>query len=410
MKAFAIVLLFAVSSLHAQNEPKVLGFILPEGKKSITVPIEIHNNLVVMPVVLNGQLPLKFILDTGVRTAILTEKSYSDILGLPYTRQLTIMGPGEQHFITAYIANNLSIYIPPGIRGNGHALLVLEKDYLELRNFLGAEVHGVLGYELFSRFVVLINYQDKYIEIIDPQFFKPNRKYQKLDITIEDTKPFINATVSLSKKKQLKLLMDTGASHGLMLDTESDSDIKVPEKNVSTVIGRALGGEITGKMGRVPTLELGKYTLNNVTTNYPDPNSYMDTLKASTVARNGSIGGEVFTRFTVVFNYSDEKVYLRKNTAFKKEFQSNLSGMTLKAKGARLKAFEVVEVREKSVAERAEIKKGDLLINLNGNAVESFNLNEINGILNSKPGRRVTLVLERSGEKIKKTITLEQEI
>lgn len=410
MKAFAIVLLFLSSFIQAQNQLKVLGFSLPEGRTRITVPVEIHNNLIVMPVVLNGQLPLKFILDTGVRTAILTEKSYSDILGLPYSRQLTLMGPGEQHYITAYIANDLNIYIPPGINGRGHSLLVLEKDYLELRNFLGAEVHGVLGYELFSRFVVLINYQDKYIEIIDPQFFKPNHKYQELEITIEDTKPFIKATVNLSKKKQLKLLMDTGASHGLLLDTGSDSDIEIPEKNVSTVIGRALGGEITGKIGRVPALELGKYSMNNVITNYPDPNSYIDTLKSSTVARNGSIGGEVFTRFTVVFNYAAEKVYLRKNAAFKKEFQSNLSGMTIKAKGARLRSFEIVEVRAKSAAEQAEIRKGDLLVNLNGNSIESFNLNDINGILNSRPGRKVTLILERAGEKIRKTITLKQEI
>jgi Aspartyl protease/PDZ domain len=410
MKVFAIALLFAASAVYAQTELKVLGFTLPEGKDRVTIPIEIHNNLIVMPVVLNGQLPLKFILDTGVRTSILTEKSYSDILGLPYSRQLTIMGPGEQHFITAYIANNVSIFIPPGIQGNGHALLVLEKDYLELRNFLGAEVHGVLGYELFSRFVVLINYQDRFIEIIDPKAFKVKRKFQALDISVEDTKPFLKVPVSLPTKKTLKLLVDTGASHGLMLDPESDNDIQVPEKNVATVIGRALGGEITGKIGRVQALELGKYSLSRLIANYPDPNSYMDTLRSSSVVRNGSIGGEVLSRFTVVFHYSAEKIYIQKNSSYKKEFQNNLSGITLKAKGARLKTFEIIEVRAKSVADRAEIKKGDILINLNGSPIEGYNLNEINGVFNSKAGKKVLLLLDREGEKIRKTITLEEEI
>jgi hypothetical protein len=411
MKAFALVLLLTTTAtIHAQNQPRMLGFVMPEGKTRVTIPIEIHNNLIVMPVVINGQLPMKFILDTGVRTAILTEKSYSDILGLPYSRQYTFSGPGEHRIITAYIANNISIYIPPGIKGDGLALLVLEKDYLELRNFLGAEVHGVLGYELFSRFVVLIDYQNKFIELIDPKDFKPKRKFQKLPITIEDTKPFLQTPVGLGKKKPLKLLVDTGASHSLMLDTESDSDIQVPEKNIATVIGRALGGEITGKIGRVESLELGKYSLPQVIANYPDPNSYMDTLKASTVSRNGSLGGEVLSRFTVIFNYSAGKVYFKKNDSFKKEFQNNLSGIALKAKGARLKTFEVIEVRGKSVSERAEIKKGDLIISLNGSPIESFTLNEINGILNSKPGKKVNLVIDRAGEKLRKTITLEQEI
>lgn len=411
MKAFAVFLLFLASvSLSAQNQPKILGFALPEGKTRITIPIELHNNLVVMPVVINGQLPMKFILDTGVRTAILTEKSFSDILGLPYSRQYTFSGPGEHRIITAYVANNVSIYIPPGIKGEGHALLVLEKDYLELRNYLGAEVHGILGYEIFSRFVVLIDYQNKLIELIDPKDFKPKRKFQKLPITIEDTKPFIQTTVAMGKKKTVKLLVDTGASHSLMLDTESDPEILVPQKHITTVIGRALGGEITGKIGRVKSLELSQYSLPDVITNYPDPNSYMDTLKASTAARNGSIGGGVLHRFTTIFNYPGQVIYIKKNDSFKKEFQNDLSGITLKAKGARLKTFEVIDVREKSVAEKAEIKSGDLITGLNGSPIENFSLNEINGILNSKPGKKVVLELNRAGEKLRKTLTLEQEI
>ena len=409
MKPLLSFFLLVGINLHAQ-QLQMLGFRLPEGKSRITIPIEIHSNLIVIPVVINGQLPLKFILDTGVRTAILTEKSYSDILGLPYSRQYSIASPGGEHLITAYIANNVSIYIPPGVMGTGHALLVLEKDYLELRNFLGAEVHGILGYELFSRFVVLINYQDKFIELIDPQQFKPKRRYQPLTITIEDTKPFLKTNALLNKKKELKLLVDTGASHSVMLDPATDKDITVPERHISSVIGRALGGEITGKIGRISSLDLGKYRLNEVITNYPDPNSYMDTLKASSVARNGSIGGEILSRFTVILNYSEEKIYLKKNSSFKKEFQNNLSGLTMKAKGAKLSVFEVIEVREKSVAQKADIMKGDILVSINGSPAASFNLNEINGEFNSKPGKRLNLVFDRAGVKLKKTLILEAEI
>jgi hypothetical protein len=410
MRALTLFLLLSTQFLFAQSTTRALGFQMPEGKTKVTIPIEIHNNLIVIPVVINGQLPLKFILDTGVRTAILTEKSYSDILGLPYTRQFTFSSPGKHHQITAYIANDVSIYIPPDIKGDGHALLVLEKDYLELRNYLGVEVHGVLGYELFSRFVVMIDYQNKFIELIDPKYFKPSRKFQKLSVSIEDTKPYLKTNVGLGKKKELKLLVDTGASHSLMLDTESDTDIKVPEKNIASILGRALGGEITGKIGRTKEIEMGKYALQNVITSFPDPHSYMDTLRSTVVSRNGSIGGEILSRFTVIFNYAGEKMYVRKNASFKKEFQNNLSGITLKAKGARLKTFEVIEVREKSVSERAEIKEGDIIINMNGSPIESYSLNEINGVLNSKSGRKVTLVLDRGGEKLRKTITLEQEI
>jgi len=258
--------------------------------------------------------------------------------------------------------------------------------------------------------VVLINYQEKFIEFIDPHKFKPKKKYQQVPIQIEDTKPFIRTNAEIGKRKNLKLLVDTGASHSLMLYPESDIEIQVPERHIETTIGRALGGEIRGKMARIQEMEMGRYKLKGIMTSYPDPNSYMDSLKASSVARNGSIGGEVLSRFTVIFNYPAGKMYLTKNQSFKKEFQNNLSGLTLKAKGARLKVFEVIDVREKSVSDRAEIMKGDILHTVNGNAAKNLDLNELNTLLNSKPGKKIVLVVDRDGVKLKKTIILEKEI
>ena len=135
------------------SQSQNLGFSLTDGKKKVQIPIEVHNNLIVVRVVLNDVIPLKFIIDTGVRTAILTQKSFSDILKLNYSRKYTIAGPGGEKLIDAYVANNVSLSLS-GVSGKGHALLVLEEDYLELRNQLGTDVHGILGYELFSRFII----------------------------------------------------------------------------------------------------------------------------------------------------------------------------------------------------------------------------------------------------------------
>src|SRR6187402_1935986 len=93
----------SVSVLLAQQP---LGFSLANGRKRVDIPIEVYNNLIVIPVVLNGALPLKFILDTGVRTAILTQKTFSDILNLQYTRKYSISGPGGDKLVDAYVTNN----------------------------------------------------------------------------------------------------------------------------------------------------------------------------------------------------------------------------------------------------------------------------------------------------------------
>jgi len=403
-----LILSVAPQLLKAQP----LGFSINGGKSRVQIPIEIQNNLIIVPVILNGQVPLKFILDTGVRTTILTEKTYSDILHLTYTRKYSIAGPGGEKIIDAYITNSVTLDLP-GVHGEGHTMLVLEKDYLELRNYLGTEVHGILGYEIFSRFIVQINYEKKMLILQLPELFKAPRKFQELPMVVQDTKPYVYTEVAMTETARLrgKLLMDTGASHGLILEPESDSIIKVPSQHINSIIGRGLGGVITGQIGRIKSLEIGKYKINNVLANFPDLNSYNDTLKTSRhVFRNGAIGGEILSRFDVIFNFPADKVYFKKNAAFSKNFYFNLSGVTIKARGARLTKFEITDIRKNSSAEKADIRVGDVIIFINGISVTSLDLNQVNGYLNSKPGRRISFDIERGGERLKRVFKLENQI
>lgn len=410
-KLLSLVLIaFFPQILQAQQ---TLGFTLAQGKSKVRIPIEINNNLVVIPVVINGQLPLKFILDTGVRTAILTEKIFSDILNLTYTRKYVVGGPGGQKYVEAYVTNNVTLDLPPGVHGEGHAMLVLQEDYLELRNYLGADVQGILGYELFSRFIVTIDYEKKELILQRPEDFQQKRRMQKLKISVEDTKPYIVTRVAMTDSTSVltKLLIDSGASHGLILEPDSNDTLKVPPAHVASIIGRGLGGVITGKIGRVRSVDLGKYDIQDVIANFPDPNSYMDTLKTSRmVARNGAIGGEILSRFKVTFDFPREQLYLKKNSQFKKKFYYNMSGLTLKAKGSRLQHFEITDVREKSPAEDAGIKSGDLVISINGLLASSLDLNQLNAFFNLRPGKKIVVELDRKGERLKKEFRLTNQI
>jgi hypothetical protein len=374
-----------------------LGFNLADGRKKVQIPIEIHNNLVVVRVILNGALPLKFIIDTGVRTAILTRKEFADILRLNYGRKLIIAGPGGTNLVEAYIANDVSLTLP-GVIGRGHALLVLEQDYLELRNHLGTDVHGILGYELFSRFIIQIDYKRKVMTLMLPEKFKPKKRFDVIPIRVQDTKPYLLAPISINAEHSLnaKLLVDTGASHGIMLEPESDPRIIMPEKTVENIIGRGLGGEITGRTGRIESLEIGNYNIHKALANFPESDSYFsDTLKYARVDRNGTLGGEILSRFNIIFNFPHEKIYLKKNADFKKRFYFSLSGLNIKAKGSQLNVFEIIDVRKNSTAEKAGVLRGDLIESVNGVSAADLHLNHINGLLNSKPGKKMRLEIRR---------------
>ncbi len=388
-----------------------LGFTLTGGAHQVSFPIEIANNLVIIPVVLNGQLPLKFILDTGVRTTILTEKSFSDILKLTYGRHYFVPGPGGEKVVEAYVTNNVTLDMP-GVHGKGHAMLVLEKDYLELRNYLGTDVQGILGYEVFSRFIVEVDYEKRMLTLSLPEFFKPKRKYQLIPISIEDTKPYVEIPIEMSNGDIInaKLLVDTGASHGIVLDPSTNEKIVLPPKHVTSLIGRGLGGLITGQIGRINSIAFGKYKVTDVVANFPDPNSYIDTLKGSDIFRNGSIGGELLSRFTTIYNFSSGKLYLKKNSSYKAQFQFNMSGLTLRAKGSRLRKFEVTDVRKDSPSEKVGILSGDEILSINGYPASDLTLSNINGLFISKPGKRIKIELLRGSEKVVKIFKLENQI
>lgn len=407
-KRFFLPVLLCLTAIGANAQG--LGFALMDGRKKVEIPVEIYNNLVVVPIILNNSLPLKFILDTGVRTAILTQKSFSDILNLPYTRKFSISGVGIEKSIEAYVTNNVSFTLP-GVHGRGHALLVLEEDYLELRNYLGTDVHGILGYELFSRFIVQIDYQRRILTLYLPSAFKKRKGFETVSLIIEDTKPYVTIPVTLESGETInaKLLMDSGASHSLLLDPLSDNRITVPKETVSSTIGRGLGGEITGKAGRVRLVQLGKYKVPRVVTNFPDPNSYADTSTVK-VFRNGTVGGEMMSRFTVIYNFPKQELYLKKNSDFKKGFYYNLSGLNIKSKGAKLNAFEITGVRKESPAEKAGLQVGDTIVEINGLDTDILDLAAVLSILNRKPGKKIRLEVLREGKKIKTSFELVDQI
>lgn len=386
-----------------------LGFVLPEGTRKLSVPFELNNNLVVIKILLNNAIPLKFILDTGVRTTVLTEKTFTDLLNLTYSRKITIPGVGGEKLVDAYVTNNVTLEIH-GMVGRGHALIVLEEDLLQLKNYLGTSVHGILGYELFSRFAVEINYNTKIVTFYDPNYPKKRRRFKSYDITIVDTKPYINANYSLNDTivHKGKFMIDTGASHSFLLDKESNTDLYIPEPSIYSHLGRGLGGDLYGHIARINNVSLAPFKFNDVITTFPDTASYDIDLIAT--PRNGTIGGGLLSRFVVVFDYVHEKLYLRKGTTYHKPFEYNLSGLVVKAKGLRLDSYEIVVVRKGCAAERAGVLTGDEILVINGKYTKDMKLGEVLGLINIKANKSIRMVVQRNGVRTKLNFKLERQV
>ena len=85
-----------------------------------------------------------------------------------------------------------------------------------------------------------------------------------------------------------------------------------------------------------------------------------------------------------------------------------MSGIELTAPYPGLKYYTVSQVRKDSPAYWAGIKVMGELVSINNTGATEYDLNEIYKIFQSKEGKKIKIVVNRNGERIKFTIELEK--
>ncbi len=399
---------FFLVFIQQATSQQTIGFTLPPGEKKVTIEFELFNNLVVVPVTINKFLVVKFIVDTGSEATILTEKAFGDLVGLSYVRTLNITGPGIVDSVEAFVATNVSLNLPGGILGRKMSMLVLKEDYLRLRENLGDEIYGIVGYDLFQRFVVEINYDTRKLVLHDPKYYKP-RKRAYTELIMDDTKPFVEGFIKQGGTSNLvKLMVDTGASHPLLLDVHNTDDLHMPSETLEAHLGQGIGGEIPGFVGRVGRYSMGNFKFDDVLVSIPEPGVYSEAIKRG--SRHGTLGGEMLRRFNPIFDYSRKKLFLRKSKVHRDPFEFDMSGLTLTASRKSLDTLVAKSVEPGTPADEAGIREGDNILFINGEDLTTSKLSEINGILRRKNGSRIRVVLWRDEEYVTKRFRLKRRI
>ncbi len=393
-----LFIVFAILALSPCSKGQThLGLLMPEGTNRISVPFTFVNNLIVIPVTINGQITVKFILDTGANNPILTEKAFGDIIQLDYDRSINIAGAGSRNEVSALVVNDVALKLPKGISGRYIPMLVLDQDFIELKKNLGEDVYGIIGYDVFHRFVVEINYAEFEITFYKPGSFRPKRRHKEFNLELEDTKPYMDAVVMQGDEKDtVRLMIDTGASHSLLLDIEESNSLTPPDTSINAVLGHGLAGEIYGRVGRYEKISLGDYELKDILVSIPNTGAYNKSIKRG--SRHGTIGGQILLHFNVIFDYASGKIYLEKNSNFHSPFRYDMSGLTVAYFDAP-ERYEVTGIMDDSPASNTNLQVGDVIVNMNGHHVKNSRLTDINTMLRSRPGRRIKITYERKGKR-----------
>jgi hypothetical protein len=400
-----LLALLSPSPLHAQ---RFFQFDSPRINR-VTIPFEFHRNLIIIQVYVNQKGPYNFMLDTGISLSLIVDPALRDTLQITQGRVVKVVGAGEEEGLEALITSGLEMSFP-GVTGKNITAAVLSEDVLFLSNYVGIPVHGILGYDLMSSFVVEINYVEQYLVFHDPEKFKPKRKDRPIPITLEFQKPYVMAKGALndSTTVPLKLVIDTGAGHGLSLELGSHPAILLPSQTLQAQLGRGLSGAINGHLGRIKHLTLNSYQLKNVITSYPEHEHVQ--AKLEQVKRNGNLGNEVLKRFRVIFDYRQSRLILRPNRYYREPFEHDMVGVHLITEGRDYRRYVIYRVEPGSPADEAGLLPNDEIVSINFTPVTNMPITQIDKLFRSRDNQSLFLRINRQGQSFLTILTLRRQI
>lgn len=382
------------------------GFLIDKEKEEVEIPFEIYNNFMVVKVIINKALPLKFIFDTGAEHTILSKSIFVGPLGLNYDRPIKILGADLKTPLVAFVSTKVHVKVGDAVAPS-QDILILSNDYFKIDEYVGLEIHGIVGADLFRNLVMRIDYRKNLIYLQRVKSFKPpkKKKWKELNVSIEKNKPYLFSQSTINGKTvDTKLLMDTGASLSLLLHTNTSPDIQLPETYVRGSIGRGLGGLLEGFLGRLNKLEFGDFYFNNVITNYQDVS---DSLSMESISyRNGIFGNALMRRFNIIINYPGEQLYMQAHRRYNKDFKYDKSGLELIVTGKKLGKITIYNIIEKSPGKEAGLQKGDEVISVNNISTRILGLKGVSKKLTKKAGKKIKIKIRRNGKKMTLTFRL----
>ena len=253
----------------------------------------------------------------------------------------------------------------------------------------GERIDGIIGYSLFKKFIVKIDYDSLRIDIYSKGSFKyPRGGF--LFRPLISTLPVEPVRVRDARSVQARFLYDIGAGLCMMLSTDFIEDSALLYKNRKLFYKQAEGpgGRINMQMTVIKEVKFGPYRFKNVPV-YLFKDEYNIT---SYPYLGGLIGNDILRRFNCILDYDRRDFYLIPNSHFLEPFDYSYSGIELYLING---TVIIGDVAPGSPGDQAGLKEGDEVIAIN--KVFNTNMTQLKAALQNT-NNKVKIIVRRNGE------------
>ena len=347
------------------------------------VRFELYHNRIFVPVEINGSsAPAIVVIDTGASMSALSDVEAA-ALGIEIRDKGDIKnaGNGEESIHYSQAKN---------VRFRLGEVDVLAKTagVVPLRSwerFEGRSVAGILGADLFKKYVVEVDYDGQSLALFEPDSFVVPPQAETLPLALlGGLIPAIETTLEFSKQCSLhaRLVVDMGTYSALRLNRpfiEEHKLLACAPKLVPS-LGFGLEGDFRAALGRLQSLRIGALSLDNVLTSFSQSTSGQTTTKAY----DGSIGGELLRQFRVTLDYSRKRIILQPGRNFQKIGQADMSGAVLVASVPDFGNISVYRVFEGTPAAESGLREGDVLLAIDNIPAPGLGLDKIRELFDTE--------------------------
>ena len=355
------------------------------GGRSTTVPIQVINNHIYLSLMVDGKGPFTFILDTGGALIVSSEIAAAVNSGSTGSAQISGVGntteaAGFTHLDSLQIGSAT-------VRGQYALVLPIGKAFGMSE---GVHIDGMIGYEVVARFLTTIDYANSTLTLAtltDAPATAPSAT--AIPFYFDGTVPNIAIAVDGIRTDAE---FDTGSRGSLSLTSPfvaAHPAIGADATTANGVIGFGIGGPALGKLGRVSVLQIGPFT-------FAHPTVAFGTQTQGVFANplvSANLGGDVWKRFTVTFDYPHLVVLLAPNAAYDRPFTYDRSGLFLVDNND---AYTVLDARAGTPAAQAGLTKGDVILSVDGAPATNQTLAQLRARFMGSAGTVVRLHVKNS--------------
>lgn len=394
--AFVIIILLMViiQGVPARGQTQPPDYHFADSTMIARFPFDLYLNLIFIGARINDSDSLWLCLDSGAEGTIIN----STVI-----RNLGVIAEGEHREdapggdVNVSFADSLDFHFP-GVDVVNQRVMVIPLDDLE--PVIGRRFDGILGHDYFERFIIDIDYGQRIITFLDTTGYNYSGPGTVVPVIIENREPFLFGYLESQDHPPVraKLKLDTGSMDVLGLNGFFVKGERLfgPSQKSIPIPGVGLGGHTKNYVTRLKNLQVGDIVVENAVVGFSDDTSHSDNA--------GTIAGELFRRFRMIFDYTRNRVIMEKTERLSEPYEFDMSGIFPVAERPDFKTIRIVYVAENSPGSDAGIQKGDIILSIDGRPAGEFNIGQIRNMFKTAD-KTYRLEIERSMVKSQAILT-----